>query len=355
MRNHKYGINGWHIFASMFRVADAPIDKWVFSAVVAILVLGMGVISALPSAHVQAQDGNVVVVGYQWQIHSASRFSPICVGETKSVEISVFAMIQITPTAQSQTGRIRLRIRAASENPDILTANSAPAPSGPPTSTSVIITGKAPGRASVSVTAVDERFSPTPPVPDWNQSSFTVEVIRCHYSVNGFVTWVTTIEGAHVMFTAQLEQISLESEDGRVFHPAGYPRAPVAIKWGATVNRVRGCRADYQSFSPPVPAATIEGQIVDDEFVLTLSINSLLSGGVLFECNGYILHPGQRIRSCADYLDGLCDRRMPNPTLTPETRLIRFPIDGGTTSVPMILSYTQGSAQGTATVTLSRD
>lgn len=152
------------------------------------------------------------------------------------------------PTAQSQTGRIRLRIRAASENPDILTANSAPAPSGPPTSTSVIITGKAPGRASVSVTAVDERFSPTPPVPDWNQSSFTVEVIRCHYSVNGFVTWVTTIEGAHVMFTAQLEQISLESEDGRVFHPAGYPRAPVAIKWGATVNRVRGCRADYQSF-----------------------------------------------------------------------------------------------------------
>ena len=330
----------------------SPPRRLAFAAIVAILALGIGIIAPSSVIEIRAQGGDQLpegmeVVGYQWVI--GSNFSPICVGESKTVEVSIFALVRF-PNG-SQTGRVRMRVIAASETPDLLSADYAQTPMfGSPTSNSVIITGKAPGRASVSVTSVP-RYSQTPPIPGWNQQSFPVEVIRCTYSVEASSIWVTTIDGANVLFTAQLEHTHLQSEDGIVFDSDGYP---TAVRWSATVNRVRGCLPDHETFSPPVPAASLSGEIHDDEFILTINLHELVGGGILFECNGHVLTTG-RIRSCNDYRDAVCDLKIPNPTLMPEVRLIRFPIDGGTTSVPMRLSYSQGNTQGTAIVTLLRE
>ena len=266
----------------------------------------------------------------------------LCIGETKAANLAVIARVQVPGDSTLGTITTRgVRVSASSDNPAILVVNEAetPAPDfGNPASIEYTFSGISAGSTSVSIDAIVQGNPLHQSVP--------VQVVPCQdYTVDVNSTWLTTISNATLLLNVTLHAVLAADANG-VF--TDYPN----VQWDATVNRLKGCLPDHETFNTlRGNGGSVQGEITDDAFSLTIAVRELIAG-VLFDCPGHIIN--YRVASgCPYYLDGMCSWMNPNPTFVPDPITVRIPFNGGTITVPQRLTDSQGSADGHATITLT--
>ena len=209
---------------------------------------------------------------------------------------------------------------------------------GDTASNAYAFSGIAVGSTSISIDAVVQGNPLHQSVP--------VQVVPCQdYMLDVNSSWLTTISNATVLLNVTLHAVLAADANG-VF--TDYPN----VQWDATVNRLKGCLPDHETFNTlRGNGGSVQGEITNDAFSLTIAIRELIAG-VLFDCPGHIIN--YRVPSgCPYYLDGMCRWTNPNPTFAPELAHRPLPHQWGTITFPQRLTHSQGSADGHATITLT--
>ena len=340
MHNPDDDAQGWRGFARIFTAARAA-RQWLLPA--AILVLALSVSALPPASTVQAQDtgtGTGAATTVSYQLFYPPDIRRICIGETKAANLAVVARVQVPGNSNVGTITTRgVRVSASSDNPAILGVSEAEAPvplPGETASYSYAFSGISAGSTSISIDAVVQGNPLHQSVP--------VQVVPCQdYTVDVTSSWLTTLSNASVLLDVTLHAVLAADANG-VF--TDYPN----VQWDATVNRLKGCLPDHETFNTlRGNGGSVQGEITNDAFSLTIAIRELIAG-VLFDCPGHIIN--YRVASgCPYYLDGMCGWTNPNPTFAPDSITVRCPIKGGTITVPQRLTHSQGTAEGHAVVT----
>ncbi len=342
MHNPDDDAQGWRGFARILTAARAA-RQWLLPA--AILILALSVSTLPPASTVQAQDtgtgtGTAATVSYQ--LFYPPDIRRICIGETKAANLAVVARVQVPGNSSVGTITTRgVRVSASSDNPAILGVREAEAAVSLPGETASIeyaFSGISAGSTSISIDAVVQG-NPL-------HQSVSVQVVPCeNYTVDVNSTWLTTLSDATVLLDVTLHAVLSADANGV---STDYPD----VQWDATVNRLKGCLPDHETFNTlRGNGGSVQGEITNDAFSLTIAIRELIAG-VLFACPGHIIN--YRVPSgCPYYLDGMCGWTNPNPTFAPNSLTVRIPLNGGTITVPQRLTHSQGSADGHATITLT--
>jgi len=349
MQNLDQTAQGWNRVMTMLMQASRSVRECLLPAL--FVVLALSTTGNPPPSPVQAQDagtgsGELATVNFQMVV-TPQTLGKLCIGDTKFIAVAIFVQVQLP--GNSNTGRVRpphVSIQAYSANEGIASARGDDAPGSEiRNGIVVVVQGLAVGSTSISINADGGGNS---------QHAFvTVQVIECHYTVDAFATWVTTLNGANVLLTAQFHNASLDrSRDGGPY--TSYLN-PIQVRWDGTVNRFRGCLADHSNFTLGPPAADLSGEIEDDELSLTVNIYQTLYHGIFFSCPQPPFTRRPAFNDCSIHPDGVCPERFNNTVYTPESITIRFPFSGGTQTVPIGLTHSdpQVRANGRVTVTLT--
>jgi hypothetical protein len=316
---------------------------------------------------VEAQNVGSFEVNFVMEVRDSNQTITMCLNERESVPVSAIARISLPTAATNASVRVRNAVVTARPadpsivRTEVVLSSAASSPDAPFPAV-VALTGLAVGSTTVSLNATIESTTmlafdedaalPFDSVNGTQNITLSVRVVPCQYRVDIASIWVTTLNNANTLIRINATNFRLRSSGGVTLEYD--PRVSDVVTWSATVHRVRGCLASSYSFEAMVPALSMRGEILGDELSLTISVFPLVSGGVLFPCIQRAEDQTDRIKSCEDYLDGECQPMPPNPTFTPDSITVRFPLDGGTQRPSQRLEITRGgNPQGTMFITLT--
>ncbi len=311
-------------------------------------LIGIGNLSHLLT--VQAQDagsGQQAEVIRRLEVDtSGARLNPFCLGSQVTIPLIINTEIHVD--GEVDAGSIEqsaLNFEVSSSNFAVVRAE--PTSDNPSVSSAVIassmtLTAAAPGKATITVSA---RVNTSTNVIDLSHPPIEVEVVPCRYKVEVKSLWITTIQGANVFL-----RISANSD--MVMNPStGLFQDQPSFRWEATTNHVKGCWAGEGEFNTlKGNGGSFEGRIKDDQLILTVQMQDLIGGGVLFlPCHRPEPEDREDFSDCSRYPDNMCHPDVINVDFFPDNAPIidiPFPLDGGTKAIPQRIQFTLGGAGG---------
>ena len=314
---------------------------------VTILALLLAMASISSSLDLQAQDagsGQEAVVTRRLIVDtSGARLNPFCLGRQVTIPLVINSEIQVA--GEPDAGNIDLpavNFEVSSSNFAVVSADPAtgsPGVSSTAIASSMTLTAVAPGKATITVSANLGTI-------EFPHQSIEVEVAPCRYKVEVKSLCITTIQGANVFL-----RINAESE--MVINPStGLFQDQPSFHWDATTNHVKGCWAGHAEYNTlKGNGGSFEGRIKDDQLILTVQMQDLIGGGVLFlPCNRPPPEAREDFSDCSRYPDNMCHPDVINVDFFPDNAPIMdvaFPLDGGTKAIPQRIQFTPGGAGGT--------
>jgi hypothetical protein len=335
---------GWRALGGLLRRVARPAPRWLPATTVLALAMGLGI--PIQSAVVQAQDGGSdagqqATADYELIVDTGDLSADkMCLGSTASFPTKVQRTVRVA--GDTRAGRIELRHSNLNADTDlsILSQSSDSASTGTlgvdvPFQTTFLFTGKAVGNTSIvftaSVTTNEGTYNRRQVVP--------VRVVPCDLRLDSISVWHTTMYNANVFITANVINGHLTSNTGQTFE------GEALVQMNFAVNRIRGCLLDHTGDRSQ--RVTMRGEIIDDHINISVRFPEYEASNTYIRCIRPI--PTQRIQSCEDYPDGVCDPQLRLDRFSPEPLNFSVPLGGGSDTVDQKLNHSQGTAEGRGT------
>jgi hypothetical protein len=287
---------------------------------------------------IQAQDGGQAVdTRLRFQINPQTSFNPFCLGQTRTVSVSLRLLSSI-PEEQNY-GVTRSLIPALGQTFDqtILEDVTTDRPFSfgyqilEQTFTYRALTV---GDTSIAYVArvAGQQF----------EGSLPVHVIPCDYEVDVSIVWTATMNDAGVIIFDSIQDARLQ------FRPDYTPVINPNLRRVTMANRVRGCQGPSNNML--LAPEQMTGQLEENnEIHVTLDIYPQ-DASTLFTCN----RPFVTGISCDPLPDGRCHPAIAQADFwTFEPINVQMSTDGGTATIPLTVTHAGGTGQGSATITIT--